>query len=123
MPADFCDETGHALRICACSGVVLNDYAGAYAASRRGNAQKMRIVGVRSRYAGLGNGEPVARLDLAFLVKSGQSEKTLAVREMSASLGKRRRGKRRLLNCSSMVDSKKEVTAILAVSVETVKVD
>jgi RNA polymerase sigma-70 factor, ECF subfamily len=118
LPPDFWNETGRAMRLIArAMEQILNDYADAHHAAKRGGAnQRVAIDGEASR--------PMARFDPALLVNPEQSEQILAVREALRLLRETSPRQAQVVQFQFYGGLKQEETAaVLNVSVETVRLD
>jgi RNA polymerase sigma-70 factor (ECF subfamily) len=119
LPPDFWKETGQAMRLIArAMEQILNDYADAHHAAKRGGANRQRIA-IDEDAA-----RPLARLDSALLVNPEQSEEILAVREALQLLRETSPRQAQVVQFQFYSGLKQEETAaLLNVSVETVRLD
>jgi RNA polymerase sigma-70 factor (ECF subfamily) len=122
---DFWADPSQALRLIAnAMEQILNDHADAHNAHKRGGAEKQRVPIDEQQAREFGGGEQKVQIDADLLVRSDQCEKVLGVRKALELLRKSSPREARVLQLRFYCGlTQEEIAAVLAVSLETVKLD
>jgi RNA polymerase sigma-70 factor (ECF subfamily) len=125
LSSDFWVDSSRTLRLIAhAMEEILNDYADAHRADKRGGPQKQRVPIDEQQARELGDGELKAQVDSELLIRPEQSEAVLAVRKALEMLRKDSPREARVLQLRFYGGLKlNEIAAVLGVSLETVKLD
>jgi len=103
---------------------VLNDYADAHRASKRGGGEQQRVPIDDHQAREFGEGDLLPRVDPALLVNPEQSEDILVVRDAIRLLGETSTRQMQVVQLQYYGGlTQEEIAAALEVSVETVKLD
>lgn len=125
LSPDFWADSSRALRLIAhAMEEILNDYADAHRAQKRGGPQKIRVPIDEQQALEFGDGELKIGIDSELLVRPEQSETVLGVRKALQQLRKASPREARVLQLQFYGGlTQEEIAAVLDVSLETVKLD
>jgi RNA polymerase sigma factor (TIGR02999 family) len=125
LPAEFWMDEGKVLGIVAhAMEQILNDWADAHSAKKRGGQHRRRVHLDENQAQEFAEGENVLRLDSGLLMKPEQSEEVLGVREALTALRRAAPRQARIMQLQFYGGlTQNEVATALGLSVETIKIE
>jgi RNA polymerase sigma-70 factor (ECF subfamily) len=125
VSTDFWTDSSRALRLIAhAMEQILNDHADAHQAHKRGGAQKQRVPLDDQQARDFGDGDIKIQIDSELIVKPEQSATVMGVRKALEMLRKVSPREARVLQLHFYGGlTQEEISAVLGVSLETVKLD